>query len=410
MGLLDQIFASGADDPRYSANMALFANMMQGRTAQGLLSSAQVMAGAKDKQLEREMYQMQMEQRRQQMEQQRMQMEKSKRDEATELGILGAARDSYRSPEMANALSMGPMPDGGAVPQVTPGFDQQQFLGKLYGLAPMKAMQLEQSMAKDTSPLTVAPGAALVDRKTMKPLFTNPRETTPTEVGKLFAEMQALPPGDPRRPMYEAAIRKAATHQPATQVNVNTEKPLLNEIAGGLGKSITTAKEGATAALGTINTVNRLMDALDSGKVMAGPTTTFRQTGLQIGSLLGVAGKDAQEKMLNTRQAIQSLAQLELDAAQQMKGQGQITEAERAIIRRAASGDIDGMTTGELRLLGGVLDRTARFKIRGYNQQAAPLKSMPNAAPLAPFLDVAEPEQRQQSNVLRFDAQGNPVR
>lgn len=190
----------------------------------------------------------------------------------------------------------------------------------------------------------------------------------------------------------------------ATNVSVNTEKSLLNELAGGLGKGITDAKGGAQAALSTIGTVNRLMDALDSGQVMAGPGTTFRQTGLQIGNMLGVAGQNSQEKLLNTRQAIQSLAQLELDAAQQMKGQGQITEAERAIIRRAASGDIDGMTVPELRVLGGILDRTARTKIRSFNQQAQPLVSNLNAAPLAPFLTVEEPpERKSQGGVRRFN-------
>jgi hypothetical protein len=176
---------------------------------------------------------------------------------------------------------------------------------------------------------------------------------------------------------------------------------LLNEIAGGLGKGITTARDGAQAALSTINTVNRLNEALDSGQVMAGPGTTFRQYGLQIGNTLGVAGKDAQEKLTETRRAIQSLAQLELDAAQQMKGQGQITEAERAIIKRAAAGDIDGMTQSELRLLGGILDRTARSKIRGYNSQVRPLATNPNAAPLAPFLNVEEPPERKAAGGVR---------
>jgi hypothetical protein len=394
MGLLTDFLGQPNSDQSQALGL-LGAHLMAGQGPQGFLAANQLMADAPRRRMQQEIAQMQ-------IEQQRMATDKARRDEAQEQQILGAAKGAYRSPEMANALSMGPTPDGGAVPQVAPGFDSQQFLSQLYGINPMKAVAFEQSIAKDNSPLTVAPGASLVDRKTLKPVFTAPKEAAPTEVGRLFSELQALPPGDPRRAVYENAIRKATTHQPGTQVNVNTEKPLLNEIAGGLGKAVTDARGGAQAALGTINTVNRLMDALDSGKVMAGPTTTFRQSALQLGSLLGVSGKDAQEKMLNTRQAIQSLAQLELDAAQQMKGQGQITEAERAIIRRAASGDIDGMTTGELRLLGGVLDRTARFKIRNYNQQAAPLKNMPNAAPLAPFLDVAEPEARKSIGGAKF--------
>lgn len=178
-----------------------------------------------------------------------------------------------------------------------------------------------------------------------------------------------------------------------TNVNVNATKPFINEFAGGMGKAMSDARTNAQGALSTISTVDRLNEALDSG-VMAGPGTSFRQFGLQVGSMLGVAGKDAEEKLLNTRQAIQSLAQLELDAAQQMKGQGQITEAERSIIRRAASGDIDSMTAPELRLLGNVLDRTARSKIDAYNTQIDPLMSAPETRGIAPFLRVEPPQRR----------------
>lgn len=190
---------------------------------------------------------------------------------------------------------------------------------------------------------------------------------------------------------FQKDMKKAGASN--TSVNVNATKPFINEFAGGMGKAMSDARTNAQGALSTISTVERLNEALDNG-VMAGPGTSFRQYGLQIGSMLGVAGKDAEEKLLNTRQAIQSLAQLELDAAQQMKGQGQITEAERGIIRRAASGDIDSMTAAELRLLGGVLDRTARSKIESYNSQIQPLMSAPETRGIAPFLRVDPPQRR----------------
>jgi hypothetical protein len=188
---------------------------------------------------------------------------------------------------------------------------------------------------------------------------------------------------------YQKEMKRAGAS--STNVSVNATKPFINEFGAGLGKAMSDARTNAQGAVSTIGTVQRLNEALDAG-VMAGPGTSFRQFGLQIGSMLGVAGKDAEEKLLNTRAAIQSLAQLELDAAQQMKGQGQITEAERSIIRRAASGDIDSMTAGELRVLGGVLDRTARSKIEAYNAQIEPLMSAPETAGIAPFLRVNPPE------------------
>lgn len=421
MGVLDSIFASSTDDPRYAANMALFASMMQGDTPGGLFQHAQMLAGAKDKQRKAKMEEVQ-------LQRGLFELNKAKRDEDTEVQIGEAAKAAYRSPETARAMSMGPTEDGGNVPSIGPGFDTKGFLGRMWSIKPMQALAMEQSMGKETafgkidpdkftpeslkafmqtggkdysllqprSKVEVGPGGQAFDP------YRTPAGTVLSDPNKPFTMgPQGLVPNLPYQ-QYETNKARAG----ATNVSVNTEKNLLGGLAEGFAKSITGAKEGAQAALSTINTVNRLNDALDSGKVLAGPGTTFRQYGLQLGSMLGVGGKDGQEKLLNTRQAVQSLAQLELDAAQQMKGQGQITEAERAIIKRAAAGDVDGMTTGELRLLGGVLDRSARFKIRGYNAQVQPLKSMPNASAIQPFLEVAEPEQRQGAGgVRRFNPQ-----
>jgi len=371
-------------DPRSSGNGLLAmaqAIAPNNRFVGGLLNYGNSMSAAQDADMKRKAFRMK-------MEADQMQLDRGRREMATEQQIEEAARSSLISPERANALSMGPMPDGSNVPMVQPGFDQSAFLQKMYGINPLKAVEMERSLAKDNSPLTVAPGASLVDRRTFKPVYTAPKEQSlPAAVQEYqFAVGQGYKGNFEQ---WDMARKKAGAN--SVSLSVNTEKSLLNEMAGGLGKAMTEARGSAQAALGTINTVNRLNDALNSGQVMAGPGTSFRQFGLQVGNTLGVAGKDAQEKLLNTRQAIQSLAQLELDAAQQMKGQGQITEAERSIIRRAASGDIDGMTVPELRLLGGVLDRSARYKIQNYRSQVAPLKSNPNAAPLAPFLDIEEP-------------------
>jgi hypothetical protein len=381
MGLLDNIFAKSTDDPRYAQNMALFGNMVNGNFGGGLLAAGE--AGMKAKQMQQEAQLRQM-----QMQEAQMRMQEAQNEQAMRQKMQEAARSSYITPEKAQSLSMGPLRDGSTPPMVQPGFNHRNYVDQVYQLDPLKAMAIEQSMAKDDSPISVAPGASLVDRKTMKPVFTAPKEQSlPSAIQEYqFAVGQGY---KGTFEQWDTARKRASASN--TSISVNTEKNLLNGVADGVSKGISEARGGAQAALGTINTVGRLNEALDSGKVMAGPGTSFRQYGLQVGNMLGVGGKDANEKLLNTRQAIQSLAQLELDAAQQMKGQGQITEAERSIIRRAASGDIDGMTAPELRLLGGVLDRSARAKIQNYRAQVAPLKAMPNAAPLAPFLDIPEP-------------------
>jgi len=224
--------------------------------------------------------------------------------------------------------------------------------------------------------------------------FVNPY-TQDAPVNNPNAAFNAGPGGTsvPNPVVQKYELGKARTG--ATNISVNTERSFLGDLSKEVGGQVARATEQAKAAAGTLGTVTQIRQALDSGRVVSGPGTTPIVVLNQIGEVIGVNGADATERLNNTRKAIQGLAQLELDAAQQMKGQGQITEAERAIIRRAASGDIDGMTNTELRTLMDSLDRTARYKIRMNQKNVDRLKTNPNAAPIVQFMEVVEPEEYQ---------------
>jgi hypothetical protein len=169
-------------------------------------------------------------------------------------------------------------------------------------------------------------------------------------------------------PQYLQALqsygKKLSTHAPAASMVVNTAKPLLNTVAEGLGKQIDSSLEVARTAVNNIGTAQSLRAAVDSGKLVSGPGTTFRVLGLQIGQMLGVGGKDATETLTNTRTAIRGMAQAELDGAAQLKGQGTISESERAMLKRAASGDIDNLTGPEIRQLSEVMEKAGRARIK----------------------------------------------
>ena len=198
----------------------------------------------------------------------------------------------------------------------------------------------------------------------------------------------------PNRAYQDYEIRKAGAGatRVSNNVAVNTEKSFLNEIAGGMGKQVDASLAQARGASDSLRTIGQLGEILNSGKVMAGPATKPAMLLTQLGAQLGLAGKDSKETLEKTRAAMQQMAQLELDAAAQMKGQGQITENERDIIRRAASGDIS-MTLPELKTLTASLEKTARYRIERHNQNVQPLLANPNAAALAPFLTVPAPPQ-----------------
>lgn len=196
---------------------------------------------------------------------------------------------------------------------------------------------------------------------------------------------------------FQTAQKRAGAAR--TNVNVNTEKTLLNEMASGVGKQLEESVSKANAAKDTLATLDRLDAAIGSKKVMAGPATNPAMYLMQVGTQMGLGGKDSNETLQNTRAAIQAMAQLELDAAGQMKGQGQITEAERALLKRAAGGDIT-MTVPELKVLSNTSRKIASQRIAQHNQRVKPILDNPNAAPLAPFLTVTP--NSGESNVVDF--------
>lgn len=279
-------------------------------------------------------------------------------------------------PTMANAQAM-----GNAQPQ----FDAEGYANALMGIDPVMAMQFRQSIKKDTSPIKLGAGEALVDPQTFKPVASNPK---PVDMPNAVQEYQfAVGQGYKGSfDQWDQARRRAA----ATNVNVNTTKPLLNTMAEKLAGQVDGDLAGAKSAVDTIQTAQNVRKLLATGKVLTGPGADVRMFGLQLGQTLGVAGKDATETLQNTRNVMQGLAQSELDAASQMKGQGQITESERAILKRAAAGEIN-FTAPELDALSNTLETRARKRIEVHQQNVKRLGQMPEAAPLVPFYNVDMP-------------------
>lgn len=309
----------------------------------------------------------------------------------------------------------GIMPSAGR-PGVPASFDMQGYAQAMMGVNPTKGMQLMQSLQKELpvdkiSPEKFTPASLakfaqsrnygdLVPRDKLEfvegvgvdpydPANANRAIPNPNKPFAMDASGNIVP----NRAYQDYEIRKAGAGatRVSNNVAVNTEKSFLNEIAGGLGKQIEASTVQARAASDSLRTIGALNEALNSGKVMAGPATKPAMLLTQLGAQLGIVGKDQKETLEKTRSAMQQMAQLELDAAQQMKGQGQITENERDIIRRAASGDIS-MTLPELKTLTASLEKTARYRIERHNQNVQPLLANPNAAALAPFLTVPAPK------------------
>lgn len=165
----------------------------------------------------------------------------------------------------------------------------------------------------------------------------------------------------------------------------------------------------ADAANQTISTINQIKPILESG-VFSGPLSDQAQIVLRLGSTLGITGRNTQETLQRTAEAMQGLARLELQAAESMRGQGAITETERALIARAAGGNLATFTAGEVNVLLDALRKTAESKIKGHSRQVDLLrKTLPTElqGTVEAFTTVYEPTAS--SNTIRSQARSAAV-
>lgn len=197
------------------------------------------------------------------------------------------------------------------------------------------------------------------------------------------------PDGQPvtNAPMLAARKDIAQAGKATTNVNVNTApKAFLGEIGKGAGEQVMSDFTGAKSAVQTLNNAAQIEQGLKN--VIVGPGAGARVKLSQIGQILGVNGKDATEQLQNTRNVMQGLARQELSAAGQMKGQGQITESERGILRRAEAGDISELTVPEIQTLLGAIKKTSAYRINQHNQNLSKLRQDPNAAGMADYMQL----------------------
>jgi len=75
-----------------------------------------------------------------------------------------------------------------------------------------------------------------------------------------------------------------------------------------------------------------------------------------------------------------------------MKGQGQITESERAILRKAEAGQINEFTKPELETFLGAIRKTAKSRIAAHERNLSNLGRDPQAGTILPYLQIEAPQ------------------
>lgn len=291
-------------------------------------------------------------------------------------------------------------------PAKPPSFDMPGYSSALMGADPQKGIALMQSLQKDNTPITVAPGASLVDKHTFRPVFTAPKEMSmPAAIQEYnFAKYQGY---DGTFQEFQLSLKKAGASVVKTSVTVDTApKALATELGKDVAKNIGMARDQADSANQTLANVGQMRSGL--AKAITGPFANQRITLNQIGETLGITGQNTAEQLQNTRNVMQGLARQELAAAGQMKGQGQITESERAILRKAESGSINEMTKPEMTTLFTALEKTANYRIGIHQKNMGRMASDKNLADVSKYYEI-QPQEAPKSVVKTGMYQGKKV-
>ena len=232
-----------------------------------------------------------------------------------------------------NALAPTAAPAGGMSPELMRAYELMALPGAAaQAIGKMQAEELTKSQV-------VAPGGTVYQGN--KPVYTAPAAPgTPSTLARLMSEMNALPPGDPRRAMYQSQINKETTHAPraVTNVNVGTEKKFGEAFAGKMAEADINKMTAAENAPKLADSANRIIDIVNKGDVFTGPAADIK---LNIARALNVAGADNAEKIANTEILIAGSGQSTLD-----------------VIKTAGLGTGQGFTDKDLKFLQGIAGGT----------------------------------------------------
>ena len=346
------------------------------------------------------------------------------------IGLLGGmgTRGTTAAQNIAGALSGGLQASQGAIQQCITNYGQQQQLmlqqRQQAGIAAMKIKYPDLADEFDTNPAgafriisereaisrkptVVSQGGALVT-PTGEVLYagTSPgKETKPEsftgEYGNLALRMFGTADVAKLDEQQRIALGKEAERLGTNKgINVTTnvnasDKKFGENFGAATAAAVESTFNKAQSAVNTLSTIATIKPLIQSS-VFAGPLSASEATISRLGEKFGITSGTTQEKLNRTTQAMQGLAQLELQAAGEMRGQGAITDFERSLIARAAGGDLAVLTQKEVLGLLGALEKVSQKKIATHKTNLERLRKRPDTSGLADFYELETSQPRLQ--------------
>lgn len=292
-------------------------------------------------------------------------------------GSLDAVKQAQKSAELQRQMQalQGMTPQQAIASGVNPELVKQYYESKNYGR--------DKVQFKDV-------GGQLVP---VTEYGDTPQNVRPIDkTGNPFSDLVVRGPGGQmvaNAPLV--GVKQGIARAGASNISVNMpDKKFYEGLGTAISGQIEQGYTQAQAAAQTLSNANQIASSLD--KAILGPGANQRVVLAQVGQALGVGGKNNAEVLANTRNVMQGLARQELAAAGQMKGQGQITESERAILRKAEAGQINEMTKPEMEQFISAIRKTARARIGAHQRNLQRLSQDPQASTIIDYMQVQAPE------------------
>jgi len=311
MGLFDA-FIKGTGDPEKDAalNRGLMAMGLQLMQAKGKLFPALGQAGIAGIGASDQMMQQQQQAKMQALQRKMVGYQLSDAERQQQLANLPG--QFYRAPSSPAIDATGGMETAVEAPNNASGpggFDIQGYMKALQGMDFNRYLQTAAALKTDkTKPVALGRDQRLINPDTgaeMVPAL--PSDADGSQLAKLVKEYAALPADSPMRKVYQDAITKATTHQPAATMNnygapaagvdlstgspvfVVTNKAGEGKVMPGVRPPRTAAEErAATEAETRARTGQQMLSVMGQARELL---TKGNPTGSGIGSVLDAAGR-----------------------------------------------------------------------------------------------------------------------
>lgn len=249
MGLLDY----GFEDPNTAGLLSLGLRLMStpGKFGTALGSAGLGAMGDMQRARAQQQDRQQAAQRQQLFEMQMKQAQQAQAD--AELARANEARFRGMIPDPSAQAAQAALAGGGGptlanAQQIRSVDPQQQMLYNAMSTGQIRPMEYLSAIQKDRTPIKLGKDDRLLEPGTNRVLVDSmPDPAKGSPIAQLMGEMNALPPGDPRRAIYQNAINKATTHQPGT--NVTYGAPVAGVDANGNPVFFQPGRDGGPPAI-----------------------------------------------------------------------------------------------------------------------------------------------------------------